>query len=106
MTQPTRTREHEIREMLVDLFRQHKQRLKGHRVVLFGSRAQERAHLRSDFDLGVVGDEPLPLEDFFALEEALDALPTLYRFDWVDMARADEDFRPSALQHAEVLFDA
>ena len=99
------TREQEIRIMLQNLFSKFADRLAGHRVVLFGSRAQGRARLRSDFDLAVVGDEPLPLKDFFALADELDELPTLYRFDWVDLARDSEGFRSSALEHVEVVYE-
>lgn len=33
---------------------------------------------RSDFDLAVDGDEPLTIDKFYELEDALEALPTLY----------------------------
>ncbi|MGA7979793.1 MAG: nucleotidyltransferase domain-containing protein [Chromatiaceae bacterium] len=89
--------------MLVDVLRSNADRLVGRKVVLFGSRAQGIAKSRSDFDLGVVGDTPLPLDDFYAIEDMLDALPTLYRIDWVDFARVSERFREQALRHAEVI---
>lgn len=92
--------------MLHKLFNRYADSLVGHRVVLFGSRAQGQGRPRSDFDLAVVGDEPLPLKDFYALADELDALPTLYRFDWVDMARVSERFRASALEHVEVIHES
>ena len=91
--------------MIVGILRSHASRLRGHKVVLFGSRAQGNAKPRSDFDLGVVGDAPLPLEDFFAIEDVLDELPTLYRIDWVDFARVTEQFRAQALQKVEVIHE-
>jgi len=100
-----KSREQEIRLMLQNLFIRFADRLAGYRVVLFGSRAQGRSHPRSDFDLAVVGDVPLPLKDFYALADELDELPTLYRFDWVDLARVSERFRASALQHVEVIYE-
>ncbi len=33
-------------------------------------------------------------------------LKTLYRFDWVDLARTSEQFRQSALENTEVLYEA
>lgn len=43
--------------------------LRGHRVVLFGSRASGSARERSDFDIGVMGDRPLPLKTFYRLPQ-------------------------------------
>lgn len=91
--------------MIVDLMRANADRLRGHKVVLFGSRAQGNAKPRSDFDLGVVGDAPLPLEDFFAIEDMLDDLPTLFRIDWVDFARVNEQMRAQALRRVEVIYE-
>jgi len=91
--------------MLVETMRANSNRLGKRQVVLFGSRAQGKAKPRSDFDLGVVGDTPLPLEDFFAIEDILENLPTLYRIDWVDLARVSERFRTQALQKVEVVYE-
>ena len=104
-TQGKDPRDQEIRAMIVETMRANTKRLDGHKVVLFGSRAQGNAKSRSDFDLGVVGDTPLPLVDFFAIEDMLDELPTLYRIDWVDFARGSERFRTQALQKAEVIYE-
>lgn len=98
-------REQEIRAMIVETMRANANRLSGHKVVLFGSRAQGNAKSRSDFDLGVVGETPLPLVDFFAIEDMLDDLPTLYRIDWVDFSRAGERFRTEALRKVEVIYE-
>jgi predicted nucleotidyltransferase len=104
-TQGEDPRDHEIRAMIVETMRANADRLRGHKVVLFGSRAQGNAKPRSDFDLGIVGDTPLPLVDFFAIEDMLDELPTLYRIDWVDFARVSERFRTQALQKVEVIHE-
>jgi predicted nucleotidyltransferase len=104
-TQGKDPREQEIRAMLVETMRANTNRLGGHKVVLYGSRAQGKAKSRSDFDLGVVGDTPLPLVDFFAIEDMLEELPTLYRIDWVDFARVSERFRTQALQKVEVIYE-
>lgn len=99
------TREQEIMQMLKNLFGKFSDQLAGHRILLFGSRAKGRACPRSDFDLAVIGDEPLPLKDFYALSHELDALPTLYRFDWVDLARVSDSFRAAVLAQAEVIYE-
>jgi predicted nucleotidyltransferase len=54
-------REREIKTMLRETFRGAADRLAGHKVFLFGSRATGRAEPRPDFDIGVRGDEPLTL---------------------------------------------
>lgn len=91
--------------MLRQAPRANAHRLQGLKVVLFASRATGRAREHSDYDLGVVGDVPVPLEDFHAIEDALEALPTLYRIDWVDLMRTDERFRARALKEAETLYE-
>ena len=89
-----------IREGLV----RYRAELAGHKVVLFGSRARRNHRVRSDFDIGVVGDRPLDLRDFNRIGDYFEALPTLHRIDWVDLNRATEKFRSSAMDQAEVLY--
>ena len=100
------SREDEIRQMLREVCRDAQRRLAGHRVVVFGSRARGDAKPRSDFDVGVLGETPLPLEDFYALEELIENLPTLYRIDWVDLARASASFRHEAMADMQVIYEA
>ena len=78
--------------------------LRGHRVVLFGSRAAGTARERSDFDIGVDGDSPLPLSAFYAIADKLESLRTLYRIDWVDLCRTSEVFRKEALKCSRILY--
>lgn len=78
--------------------------LRGHRVVLFGSRANGMARERSDFDIGVDGDSPLPLTSFYAIADQLDKIRTLYRIDWVDLRRTSETFRQEALTFSKMLY--
>lgn len=98
------SREDEIKEMLRSCFREFKNELSGWKIVLFGSRAGGTARDRSDFDIGIVGPGPLPLETFFRIEDRLDHLDTLYKLDWVDLNRADVSFRDEALRNVEVLY--
>jgi predicted nucleotidyltransferase len=78
--------------------------LRGHRVVLFGSRAAGTARERSDFDIGVAGDVPLSLAAFYAIADKLDSLRTLYRIDWVDLCRTSDVFREEALKCSRTLY--
>ncbi len=99
-------REAAVKSMIAQVFPQFRGELQGHRVVLFGSRAEGTHRPRSDFDIGVVGPKPLPLKTFYRIEDELDALDTLYRVDWVDINRVSERFRKEALNNCEVLYEA
>jgi len=99
------TREDEVFKMLSDLFHGAHDRLAGHHIVLFGSRARGDAKPRSDFDIGIIGESPLPLADYYALEDQLEDLPTLYRIDWVDLMRVGKKFRQEALSNIRVIYE-
>ncbi len=99
-------REAEIKAMLRQRLEQFAVELRGHKVFLFGSRASGKAKARSDFDVGVYGENPLPIKTFFAIEDALDDLPTLHRIDWVDFNRVDQQFRERAMQQIEILYES
>ena len=72
----------------------------GYRAVLFGSRASGRAWRSSDWDIGIVGPEPLDGAVMTELRDALEGLPTLHSFDLVDLATVPAEFREIALQTA------
>ena len=78
--------------------------LQGYRVVLFGSRAAGGARERSDFDVAVLGDAPLPLKTFYEMEDLFDGIETLYQIDWVDLNRVSPEFRREALKKTETLY--
>jgi predicted nucleotidyltransferase len=99
------TREEQIKSMVADVMRQFAPQLRGHRVVLFGSRASGKARPRSDFDVGVIGDKALPLRVFYEIDDMLENLPTLYRIDWVDLNNAAPSLRERALANAEVIYE-
>ena len=96
-------REAEIKMLIADVMHRNAERLRGHKVFLFGSRATGDARSHSDFDIGVVGDVPLSLSDFYDIEDQLDELPTLYKIDWVDFYRASPRFSERAARRIEVL---
>jgi predicted nucleotidyltransferase len=92
--------ESEIREV----FQKMESALRGYRIILFGSRARGNAAPTSDFDVGVLGEQPLDLQTFYEIADALEALPTLYRIDWVDLNRANDKLRRQALNDGKVLY--
>lgn len=96
-------RETEIKARIAEVMHRNADRLRGHRVFLFGSRVTGDARPHSDFDVGVIGDEPLPLDVFYAIEDQLDDLPTLYKIDWVDFNRVSPRFSERATQRVEVI---
>lgn len=105
MQEHANIRENQIKAMLIELLLKSDKLLQGHKVFLYGSRAQGNARPRSDFDVGIWGKEPLSLEAFYKLEDMLDKMPTLYKIDLVDLNRTSEKFQEQALKCTEVLYE-
>jgi len=72
----------------------------GYSLYLFGSRAGDTASSASDYDLGVLGSQPLPPGILTQLEDLGDEIPTLDKLDWVDLGRATAQFRKVAMANA------
>jgi predicted nucleotidyltransferase len=98
------SREEQILDWIRQGLSQYAQELVGYKIVLFGSRALRNHRERSDFDIGVIGDEPLPLQTYYRISDFLESLPTLYRIDWVDLNRAMKKLRDNALKSSVVLY--
>lgn len=94
----------DIKEEIRKICVQMGEELYGYRVVLFGSRASGNARERSDFDVGVIGETPLPLHTFYEMEDRFDHIETLYRIDWIDLNRASAGLRREAFKKFEVLY--
>lgn len=73
--------------------------LRKYKAFFFGSRVSGASQEKSDIDVGILGDEPLPLTQIRCIKNRLEELPTLYTIDFVDMSDATEDFRTVALAH-------
>ncbi len=95
-----------IIQLIQEAFQKRSTSLKGSKVILFGSRARGNAKQRSDFDVGIIRQKPLPLNTFFDLQEDLQNLPTLYKIDLVDLNRTSKDFQKIALQDTKLIFSA
>lgn len=80
--------------------------LRGHRILLFGSRARGTGSRLSDFDLGVDGETPLDLPTFYKLDSWFDEMPTLYKVDWVDLNRAPPALREQARREGRLFYEA
>ena len=79
--------------------------LQGYRIFLFGSRATGNARERSDFDIGIIGEEPVSLQTFYRIDDLLENIETLYKIDFVDLTRAAPSLKAEALKAIEPLFD-
>ena len=77
-----------------------------YRVFFFGSRISGSGDERSDIDIGIAGDEAVPVEILGRIREELDELPTLYRIDVVDFAKVSSRFRDEALKHHELVYES
>ena len=84
----TMTREDTIKQLIKQEIIKVAPDLRGYRVFLFGSRAIGNARERSDFDIGIIGDEPISLQTFYKIDDFLDSIETLYKIDFVDFNRA------------------
>lgn len=75
--------------------------LKKYKVFFFGSRVSGKGNERSDIDVGIEGPGPIPLRIFSKIEEGIENIPTLYKIEIVDFARAAPKFKKVAKQHIE-----
>lgn len=69
------------------------QRLPGVEARVFGSRARGDARPYSDLDLALIGDEALPRQTLWLLEEDFEESDLPFRVDLVDWHRINEAFR-------------
>lgn len=72
-------------------------------VFFFGSRVAGGGTDRSDIDVGIQGPKAVPPRAMAEIEDAVDALPTLYKIDIVDFSHVSEKFRTVASAHREFL---
>lgn len=91
-----------LKKELLAIFARHLD-LKQYRVFLFGSRVRGDNFDRSDIDVGVEGPAELNSSDKLQIEEEIDRLPTLYKFDLVDFKTVSAKFRKEALNNVEYL---
>jgi len=73
--------------------------LKDYRIFFFGSRVDKNNSQRSD--IGIEGPDKIPTEILIQIEEELDQLPTLYRFDLVDFKKVSSAFKKAVGSRVE-----
>jgi len=75
--------------------------LKKYKIFFFGSRVRGGNSERADIDIGLEGKKPISAKLKFQIEDELENLPTLYKFDLVDFCRVDKSFKKQALKSIE-----
>ncbi|MBI3260214.1 MAG: nucleotidyltransferase domain-containing protein [Ignavibacteriae bacterium] len=68
-------------------------------IFLFGSRAEQTASPRSDYDVAIDCGERIPLEVMSRMRGALEDLPIIQKVDIVDVYRTSEEFRKIAFSN-------
>jgi len=94
--------EQEILEKIVEIISKY---LPNSKIILFGSRAKGNNRPNSDFDVAVETEEPVPVRIKFNIQDELEALPTLKKFDILYLNEVDEDFKEIVLGTGRVLYE-
>ncbi|MFH1362095.1 MAG: nucleotidyltransferase domain-containing protein [bacterium] len=76
-----------------------------YKVFLFGSRADNTADNRSDFDIGIEAQNEIPGEIMVEIRAKVSNLPILQKVDIVDFKKVSKDFKKLALKNIEVLYE-
>jgi len=74
-----------------------------YKIFFFGSRVEGKGDERSDIDIGIEGERPIPPRVLFEIEDEIDALPTLYKIELVDFRRVAQKFKDVATGHIEII---
>lgn len=74
-------------------------------VFFFGSRVSGTSDERSDIDIGIKGEKPVPADKFFRIKEELEQLPVLYKIELVDFYYVSTDFSQLAEKNKEMIYD-
>jgi len=75
----------------------------GYRAFIFGSQANLTELKRADIDLGILGDEPIPINRLSKINGDIESLPMLYNIDLVDFNEVEERFKAVAFKNIEWL---
>ena len=75
--------------------------LKKYKVFFFGSRVKANNFPRADIDIGIEGPKKIPGDIKLEIEEEINNLLTLYKFDLVDFKSVDQKFKKEAKKYIE-----
>jgi len=76
-----------------------------YKIFYFGSRVNGKGTERSDIDIGIEADGPLPATVLNEIMDELKGLPIMQKIDVVDFKAVDNDFREVALQNIKVIYE-
>lgn len=68
-----------------------------YRAFIFGSRATGEFKKFSDYDIGILGQKPIPSENKILIEEMLEESDIPYKVDVVDFSLVSDKFKKIAL---------
>lgn len=68
-----------------------------YQLFVFGSRAEKESRKFSDFDIGILGEKPVPAKKLILIEEALEESDLPYCVDIVDFHNVSDKFKKIAL---------
>ncbi len=74
-----------------------------YKVFIFGSRATGEAKKFSDYDIGIIGERPVPSRVKVLIEEALEESNLPYKVDIVDFTLVSSSFKEVALSKIKKL---
>ncbi|MEK7611679.1 MAG: nucleotidyltransferase domain-containing protein [Patescibacteria group bacterium] len=74
----------------------------GYQAFLFGSRSDGTAKAWSDWDIGLLGPEPVPAKLLAEIEEELEDSEIPFLVEVVDLVETSPKFRAMALKKAEL----
>ncbi len=75
--------------------------LKKYKIFFFGSRVRGDSFERADIDIGIEGPREISAKIKLEIEEEINQLPTLYKFDIVDFKQVSKKFKKEALKYVE-----
>ena len=79
--------------------------VRNYTIFFFGSRVSGTGSERSDVDIGIEGEAPIPLEIMAKMKGDIAELPILHSIDIVDFGNADDNFKEVAKKSIEVLHE-
>lgn len=74
-----------------------------YKLFIFGSQANRKELIKADIDVGIEAARNLTDTELGVIWNALQELPSLYDFDFIDFKNADENFKKIALKNTELL---
>lgn len=77
--------------------------LKNYKIFFFGSRVEGKGDEYSDIDVGIEGEEEIPIGIKADIKEEIENLPILYKIDVVDFKNVSSDFKEVALRYTELI---